>query len=250
MSAVKAAPFDPPALAERLISAAGKNGFRAVSFGQVDATPLLALTRRTPGPRPRIYLSGGIHGDEPATTFALLSLLDSGFFDARAVWFICPMLNPAGLAKGIRENASGADLNRDYRQPESAEVQAHVKWLKSQPNFDLVICVHEDWESKGFYLYELNPDAGPSLAGPMIAAASKVCPIDMSPEIEGREAKGGIIQPVANPFEREKWPEALYLQVHHTRLSYTIESPSALPIETRVKALGAVIRSAVGLTCG
>ena len=31
-----------------------------------------------------------------------------------------------------------------------------MRWLARQPNFDLAVCVHEDWESVGFYLYELN----------------------------------------------------------------------------------------------
>ena len=244
MSAVKAAPLDPLALAARFESAGARAAFRSEPFGESGGFPLLALTKRTAGPRPRIYLSSGIHGDEPAPPLALLSLMESGEFDGRAVWFICPMLNPQGLARGTRENAAGTDLNRDYRHLASPEVQAHVRWLSRQPNFDLAVCVHEDWESSGFYLYELNPDGRPSLAGPMIAAVSPVCPIDQSPIIEGREASGGIIRPHLDPLEREKWPESIYLQVHHTRLSYTIETPSALPLETRVAALRAALQAA------
>jgi predicted deacylase len=235
-------------MASKFETAGAKAGFRREVFGEAGGCPLFALTRRTPGPRPRIYLSAGIHGDEPAPILALLSLIESGEFDARAVWFLCPMLNPVGVARGTRENGAGVDLNRDYRHLESPEIQAHAKWLRSQPNFDLAISVHEDWESTGFYLYELNPDSRPSLAAPMIAAAKKVCPIDMSPMIEGREAKGGIIRPSANPLEREKWPESIYLQAHHTRLSYTIESPSSLPMEKRVAALRAVLVAAIGLS--
>jgi len=248
MSAVKAAPFDPSAFVARFEGAGAKSGFRSETFGQAGGCPLVALTKRTPGPRPRIYLSAGIHGDEPAAPLALLSLMEAGEFDGRAVWFICPMLNPEGLARGTRENALDTDLNRDYRHLVSPEIRAHVRWLKSQPNFDLAVCVHEDWESAGFYLYELNPDHRPSLAGPMIAAASRVCAIDNSPMIEGREAKGGIIRPSTNPFEREKWPESIYLQAHHTRLSYTIEAPSALPLDIRVAALRAALGAAIDLT--
>jgi predicted deacylase len=249
MSAVKAAPVDPLALIARFESAGAKAGFRPEAFGEVGGFPLIALTKRTPGPRPRIYLSAGIHGDEPAPPLAVLSLIESGDLDARAVWFICPVLNPEGLARGTRENASGTDLNRDYRHLESPEVRSHVRWLARQPHFDLAICVHEDWESLGFYLYELNPDGRPSLAEPMIAAVSKVCPIDHSPVIEGRDAKGGIIRPLLNPAEREKWPESIYLQVHHTRLSYTIETPSALALETRVEALRGALRAAISIVC-
>jgi hypothetical protein len=248
MSAVKAAPFDPLALAARFESAGARAGFRFEPFGDSGGFPLIALTRHTPSPRPRIYLSAGIHGDEPAPPLALLSLVESGEFDGRAVWFICPMLNPQGLARGTRENGFGADLNRDFRHLASPEIQAHVRWLERQPNFDLAVCVHEDWESAGFYLYELNPDSRPSLAEPMVAAASKVCPIDRSPLIEGREAKDGVIRPLLNPLEREKWPESIYLQVNHTRLSYTIEAPSSLPLETRVAALRAALVAALEFT--
>jgi len=155
--------------------------------------------------------------------------------------------HPDGLSRGTRENAGGLDLNRDYRHLNSPEVRAHVGWLRRQPNFDLAVCVHEDWESKGFYLYELNPDKRPSLAEALTAAAARVCPIDMSPEIEGREAKAGIIRPLFDPPSREKWPESIYLQVNHTRLSYTIETPSSLPLETRVEALRAVLGKAIDL---
>jgi murein peptide amidase A len=249
MSAVKAAPVDPIALAARIEGAGAKAGFRSEPFGESGAFPLIALTKRTAGHRPRIYVSAGIHGDEPAPPLAVVSLIESGAFDRRAVWFICPMLNPQGLARGTRENASGTDLNRDYRHLEAPEVRAHTRWLSRQPNFDLAVCVHEDWESTGFYLYELNPDGRPSLAEPMIAAASRVCAIDPSPLIEGREAKGGIIRPSLNPLEREKWPESIYLQVNHTRLSYTIETPSSLPLETRIEALRAALQAAFATIC-
>jgi protein MpaA len=242
MAPVKAAPADPAALAARFLSAGEKAGFRQEPYGSAGGFPLAAMTRRATGSRPRIYLSSGIHGDEPAPPLALLSLLESGEFDGRATWLLCPMLNPAGAAAGTRENADGIDLNRDYRGPASEEIRAHVRWLGRQPNFDLAICVHEDWESTGFYLYELNLDDAPSLADAMIAAASKACPIDMSPVIEGRESKGGIIRPSGDPLEREKWPEAIYLQAHHTRLTYTLESPSALPLDARVSALRAALR--------
>jgi murein peptide amidase A len=247
MPQVKAAPIDPIALVARFESAAAKAGFRSHDYGSVGLCPLRAFTKRTPGRKPRIYLSSGIHGDEPAPPLALLSMIESGDFDNRATWFLCPLLNPAGFITGVRENAAGTDLNRDYRHLESPEIRAHVKWLESQPNFDLAICVHEDWESTGFYLYELNPDKRPSLAENMVKAVSKACPIDPSPMIEGREAKGGIIRPVGDPLEREKWPESIYLQAHHTRLSYTIESPSAFALETRLAALRTALRTAIGL---
>ncbi|HWA86519.1 MAG TPA: M14 family metallocarboxypeptidase [Opitutus sp.] len=245
-SVVKDPAFSPPELVARFESSARARGFRIERFGEIAGTPLVAFTKRTPGPRPRLYLSSGIHGDEPAPPLALLELFEAGAFDARANWFLCPLLNPAGFLRGTRENAAGIDLNRDYKHLASPEIRAHIAWLRRQPNFDFTLCVHEDWESAGFYLYELNPTSRPSLAEPMIAAVAPVCPIETAAIIDGREsAAPGIIRPVADPLLRELWPEAIYLRAHHTPLTYTLESPSALPLATRIAAHRAAIECAI-----
>lgn len=249
MSAVKAAPatLDPLAFASRIQAAARAAGFRVESFGEAAGCPLFALTKRTPGPRPRIYLSAGIHGDEPAPPFTLLELIERGVFDDRAVWFICPLLNPAGFLKRTRENAEGIDLNRDFKALRALEIQMHVRWLQRQPNFDLALCVHEDWEAAGYYLYELNPTNRPSLARPIITAVEKVCPIETATRIDGRDvAERAIIRPIADPLQRELWPESIYLRAHHTRLGYTLESPSMLSLAKRIAAHSAAIETAIG----
>ena len=241
--------LDPRKITGRLEAAGRAAGFDVERFGEASGCPLLALTRRTPGPRPRIYLSSGIHGDEPAGPLALAELLEAGTFDRRAVWFICPLLNPEGFMRGTREDAAGLDLNRDYRNTRSQEIRSHIAWLGRQPNFDAAFCVHEDWEAKGYYLYEQNPDGRPSLAQGMLEAAARSCPIDTSVTIDGREARDGIIRPDGDPWQRELWPEAIYLRAHHTRLGYTIESPSAFPLDRRVAAHRASLSAALGRIC-
>jgi len=250
VSSVKAPAFIPSELIARLSAAATAQGFRVETFGEVEGCPLIALTRRTVGPRPRLYLSAGIHGDEPAGPLAVLALLESGAFAHTADWLICPLLNPAGFSRGCRENAAGVDLNRDYRAVQSGEVSAHIKWLARQPNFDLALCLHEDWEATGFYLYEVNPLHQPTLAEPMIEAVRPLCAIDPSELIDGSPAVAGILRPEFNPAERELWPESIFLQVHHTRLSYTVETPSGFPLAQRVEALKAAVTTAVRLTLG
>ena len=128
-----------------------------------------------------------------------------------------------------------------------AEIQAHVAWLQRQPPFELTLCLHEDWESDGFYLYELNPDGRPSLAAAMIEAVRPVCPIDHAQVIDGRPAAGGIIRPDGDPAKRELWPEAIYLHAHHTRLAYTLETPSAHPLPRRVAAQVAAVTAACAM---
>ena len=249
---------DPLEFAPRIQAAARLAGFRVEPFGEIagaakgdgappaGSAPLFALTKRTPGPRPRIYVSAGIHGDEPAPPLALLALIEQGAFDERANWFLCPLLNPVGFIRRSRENADGIDLNRDYKALRSLEIQAHARWLQRQPNFELTLCVHEDWEATGYYLYELNPNGRPSLARPMIAAVATACPIETAAVIDGRAvAERGIIRPVADPLLRELWPESIYLRAHHTQLGYTLETPSALPLGQRIAAHSAAIKTAI-----
>jgi len=235
MPAVKAAPFVPAELISRFDEAGRSHGFRVEPLTTVAGCPLIALTKRAPGPRPRCYVSSGVHGDEPSGPLALLNLLESGFFDDRAVWFLMPLLNPTGFERGTRENAQGIDLNRDYRHRHTSEVAAHVHWLQYQPRFNVSFCLHEDWESTGYYLYELNPDGLPTLAEPIIARVGRKFPIDLHETIDGRPASGGIIRPDSDPILRDYWPEAIYLRSHHSSRGYTLESPSSQPLEQRIE---------------
>jgi len=246
--------IDIRAVLHDIETAAGQHGWAAETFGRQNEFNLIAFHRaplslRTPSTLRsrataedghsalRIYLSTGIHGDEPAGPLAGLRLLRENKWPANAELWFCPCLNPTGFVLNRRENADGKDLNRDYRHPETTEVRAHIAWLERQPGFDLYLCLHEDWESHGFYLYEQNPDGKPSFAETIVGAVQKVCPIDPSEIIEDRPAKNGIIRPNLDPRTRPQWAEAFYLIMNKARLGYTLEAPSDFPMATRVDAL-------------
>ena len=195
-------------------------------------------------PRTRAYVSSGIHGDEPAGPLAIRKLFEENLWPLDADLWVLPCLNPRGFDLGTRENEDGLDLNRDYKSLKTALARGHAQWFQKAPSFDFTLCLHEDWESHGFYLYELNPDLRPSLAPHIIDAVKTVCPIDLSLEIEGRKAEGGIICANVELLNRPDWPEAFYLIHHKTRLTCTLESPSDFPMEVRVAALAAGVTAA------
>ncbi|SRR5581483_1483316 len=232
---------------ERVIAemekAAENHGWKTEVFLKSGPLKLLGLTRRTENPAKRIYISTGIHGDEPAGPLAVLQLLQENRWPAHADLWLCPCLNPTGFPLNSRENAGGTDLNRQYLEPKAEETRAHIAWLERQPSFDISLCLHEDWEAHGFYVYELNPDGQPSFAEAMINRVAQVCPVDTSLLIEGREASNGIIRPGIDPRSRPDWPEAFYLITHKSRLSYTLEAPSDFQLVTRVAALVAAVRT-------
>jgi protein MpaA len=225
-------------------AAATKNGWHSELFLDNGALRLTGLTRKSAASKRRIYLSTGIHGDEPAGPLAALQLLEDNRWPDADLW-LCPCLNPTGFERGTRENAQGMDLNRQYLKPSAEETRAHIAWLERQPGFDVSLCLHEDWESQGFYLYELNLDKKPSLAEEIMRRVAEVCPVDPSPLIEGRTAAGGIIRPGLDPRSRPDWPEAFYLITYKSGLSYTLEAPSDFPLATRVTALVAGVRAVV-----
>jgi protein MpaA len=240
--------IDIRAVLRDVAAAAQQHGWTSEIFHESGEFKWRALHRkpiRTSNFSLRIYISTGIHGDEPAGPLAALRLLQENNWPPDAEIFFLPCLNPIGFTLNKRENAGGIDLNRDYRNPKSAEVRAHIAWLERQPNFDLHLCLHEDWESHGFYLYEPNPDNKPSSAEKIIAAVEKVCPIDLNETIEGRPAKNGIIRPNILPLERPDWPEAFYLIMQKSRQGYTLEAPSDFPIQPRVNALVAAVNAAL-----
>ena len=195
--------------------------------------------------KPRVYISAGIHGDEPAGPLAIRQLLKENRWPDGMSFWICPCLNPHGFTANRRENPDGVDLNREYLRPQAAETKAHLSWLERQPGFDLCLCLHEDWEAHGFYVYELNPDNRPSLAPEMLNHVARVCPIDRSELIEGRPAKEGIIRPEVDPRNRPQWPESFYLLTYKTRLSYTLEAPSDFELSFRVAALVIAVNTAL-----
>ena len=95
---------------------------------------------------------GGLHGNEPATPPAVRGLLQAEIDPDVEVWLV-PVANPDGVAAGLRCNANGVDLNRNYpfewqprdggpaplTEPETQALAALVEQLRP----DVVIWVHQ-----------------------------------------------------------------------------------------------------------
>jgi len=222
-----------------------KTGWELVPLELSPGARLPAFQKVAPKARKHLYISSGMHGDEPAGPLAVLRLLEENDWPRDLSLFLIPCFNPGGFIRNTRENEEGIDLNRDYRSRKAALVQAHIAWLEQRPRFNLSLCLHEDWEANGFYLYELNPDLQPSLAEAVVAKVRSVCPIDDATTIDGREAEDGIICANRYLVERPEWPEAFYLIHNKTRQSYTLEGPSDFPLLTRVNALATGVRGAM-----
>jgi len=241
--------FKPKAYVARLEEVAKTNGWTIKYLSKCgDVTrPWLQRTALLGPVAPSLYLSAGIHGDEISGPMAILKVLRDRNFFADFNVTIFPILNPDGLAQNLRGNAAGIDLNRDYRNSKSQEIASHIEALKTLGQFDAAMMLHEDFEGIGAYLYELNEDT--SLGQKIIGAMGQHVPIDLRPVIEEVPAKGGVISrkdllAIHGKIEdRPDWPEAIYLSLNHTKISYTTETPKPFPLEHRIEAQIAAVKT-------
>jgi hypothetical protein len=244
--------FDPIAYASEVENAARAAGWKVRYLSPMEIGPRPWFQRIAPdgnNASPWLYLSAGIHGDEISGPLALLEMIrQPGFFAAFNVTMF-PILNPNGLGRGVRTNLDEIDLNRDYRNPRSLEIKGHIETLLTLGRFDASMLLHEDYEGIGAYLYELNNTLDPGLGAKIIAAMGRHVPIDLRPEIDEVPARGGVISrrdlvtKLGRLEDRLEWAEAAYLTVHHTEVSYTIETPKPFPIKARVNAQIAAVET-------
>jgi hypothetical protein len=105
----------------------------------------------------RVFVICRQHGDEPASTEAMLSLIRNYFASPnasemeilrRVTFVIVPMMNPDGAHKDERRNANHADLNRDWtcqRQPETRAVMHAIKVWQPSVVLDAHELDRDDW---------------------------------------------------------------------------------------------------------
>jgi len=221
-------------------------GFVEDVYAEVEGYGLCGYKRIVKG-EPLVYISTGMHGDEPAGPLALLSALKSGLLDCVASLCICPMLNPTGFVCGTRENRNGYDLNRDYMRQLTVEVKGHTSYLEGLKP-ELFLSLHEDWESTGYYFYEINTEEdNPTMYESIVSAVTEVMPLEPNDLIDDHEVREkGWIYHRAEADEYECWPEAIFIaKKNDCPLSFTFESPSSLAMEQRVKAHQVVLCSVI-----
>ncbi len=239
--------FDVARYRRSLQIAAQEAGFVVEHCYGHDAEPILALRRVCLTPKAHMYISAGIHGDEPAGPLALLRMLKQNSLPADMTLTVFPLLNPRGMASCKRLSAEGLDLNRDYGSFQSMETRLHRNWLqKAGLRFDLCIHLHEDWEATGYYLYELNPDREQSIAPELLEAVKPIIGIDPAEHIDGHPSAGGLIRPqdTGSRLRNGEQPEALYMLNRYTRHSYTLEAPSNMDLSQRIAAHEAALMAA------
>jgi hypothetical protein len=208
--------------------------------------PLYFLRTRALPRNGGLYISAGIHGDEPGGTEGLIAWAEREGERLRDLpLLIFPCLNPWGLIANSRYDQSGIDLNRSFHRDELPFV-AGWKTVLAPYRFAVALNLHEDYDGQGLYLYEV-PRKPPYWGEELIEAARPIIPIEQRVKVDGRKSEAGLIRRRLNMglFQVMGYPEAVWLHLHHSERTFTIETPSEFALPHRTAAQVAIIDECV-----
>ncbi len=231
-----------PRLIERWRAVAARAGLVMRRFARGPQFDLYSVCGKRLPREGTIYISAGIHGDEPAGPEALITWAEANTrLLRRRPFFLVPCINPWGLVNNSRTDSERRDLNRAFQNDAVAEIAALRREL-SRRRYAMALTLHEDYDGQGIYIYEIQ-GALPYWGEALVRAARPHVPPDMRPLIEGRESVNGVVRRPLDMklFEQIGMPEAVYLHLQGCPRVYTIETPSEYGLDRRVSAQIAVI---------
>ena len=221
-----------PHLIKRWRVLAKKMRLRIRKFATMDEQPCYELSSGRDISECQLYLSAGIHGDEPAGTEGLYAWANKNWkILSKIPVLIYPCLNPWGLLENSRFTLEGKDLNRQWDKGEDASISEIIqKTLGAQ--FSLAVNLHEDYDANGIYLYEpptvTKPD---NLAAEILEAGSEHIVIDSRKKIEGRWGEESFVLHRSLPKEGRRKPPSFSNPGQRT---FVFETPSEFDLRVRV----------------
>jgi protein MpaA len=223
-------------------------GLRLREWFVHDALPLYAVETPAARSRPSVYISAGIHGDEPGGTEGLIAWAETQGPALRNIpCLLVPCLNPWGLKNNMRTDASGRDLNRLFGKPHRPFHRAFRQLLEGR-EFDTGLLLHEDFDAQGAYIYELQRGE-PYWGSELLREVISILPVETRRLIDGRRFNDGVFRRNPRQLTKLPWiPEAIYLFWHHAERTFTIETPSEFALDIRAAAQVRMIEKALALT--
>ncbi len=210
--------------------------------GQTHDLPRYLFLGPAGGVEPvRIGIFAGLHGDEPASVFALLRFvrhLEEHPETARGYClFLYPLCNPTGYEDNTRNNRNDKDLNREFWRNSG---QPEVRLLESEllaHAFNGLVSFHTDDTSHGIYGYAHGAVITRHLLRPALDAAAEFLPLNNNGVIDGFPACDGIIRDSfdgvlrAPPRTRPR-PFEIILETPHAAPQYLQETALAVALRT------------------
>ncbi|MFN0080670.1 MAG: M14 family metallocarboxypeptidase [Prosthecobacter sp.] len=223
-------------LIQRWRMLAREAGCRVKKLCMADELPVIMIESSAAREgQPAAYLSAGVHGDEPGAAWGLLTWAEKHARDLRRGSFlIAPCLNPVGLMLNTRVDHRGIDINRRFHDADDVICGPWQRWITGKA-MRFGLCLHEDYDAQGIYLYELN-HARQTAGHSIMERCSRVIAPDPRRNIDGQRANRGVIRRRTLPTHLPGMPEAVELHVRGCPLTLTFETPSEFDLDARVRA--------------
>ena len=213
----------------RRVESLASPGRTVETIGTVEGHPILRIRAGRPR-RLRVFLTGGVHGDEPAGVEAILGFVEEDMdpWLGQVEFTAVPCVNPVGYVLDTRENGHGADVNRSFEGSDVPEVQL-VKQVLEGCRVDAFVDCHEDWEANGFYMYE-GLRQGSAVGPAIIAEVEKGASIDPDSGEESVPVSRGVYEISPSWGRQGLGPYVLH---GHASRACIFETPTEWPLEKR-----------------
>ena len=236
---------------ERLQKSWESNMIPILTLGEISAEgktyPLFKVVVGKSNSR-RALISAGIHGDEPGGVETIIEFLETKrYLKFIHDWEITllPCLNPWGYDNDTRENHEGKDLNREFKSFSPPQEVKLIQPVFQEP-FDLALELHDDAESKGYYLYVKGNDGNElKLGHKILKEVEKIMPLNLNTKIDGKPADHGVIERGCGEENGGCWPMAVYTLVHGSKACLTLEASAFFPRELQVISHATAIEAAL-----
>ncbi|RZA00337.1 MAG: hypothetical protein EOP11_18435 [Proteobacteria bacterium] len=221
------------------LSARPPAGVEVRVIGTSDGLPIHLIHVKGSGPSsPRVFLSSGVHGDEPGAVTTGMRLLESTLLHRDADLTYVPMMNPGGLNAQTRANLAKLDINRSFNPGEITEAAESLKAALPGASFDVAVDLHGANTKKKFFLISAHEEG--ARADEIL---SEVPGALLLQSTDGRYP--GYAPGLSDPKKyRMLFPGSAtsnnggtlkdYLSAHAPR-SYTLEYPGAIPFSLQQK---------------
>ncbi len=190
----------------------------------------------------QVFITGGIHGDEPSGAMALGPLRDRGF----DVFGPC---NPWGLKNGRRTLENGRDLNRMFASGNCAESRA-VREAVLSTSPVLLLDLHEHRAASRPYLIQFGPRD--NIGAQLVNVLKDQFQFEQRPRFGPLRGRGGLLHPSSAVLWLvgvwRRWPLAYWFWRATGRTGLVAEAPGAFSIEQRVEFHLALAQAARELT--
>lgn len=213
-------------------------------LGAAHGHPLhgIRLTDPGPGPKLKVLITAGVHGNEPCGPGAAMLMLEQLLAEPRRLEgldvTLIPVINPRGLRARTRRTPEDVDINRVCGQADApVEAQLTVAYLKGKRH-DLALDLHSGAEKRnGFWVLHRNAE---DLLGPAMKKLGARWPL-----LSGDTKPYKMSSPgVGTSKNRSTLKDFIFDQ--GTPRTATLEAPGSLDYLQQVLGQNAMLHDIIG----